>query len=138
MPIATTNPATGETVRTFEELTAEELEARLAKAAATFVTYRRTALSQRAQWLNAAADILEAEANEIGAVMTTEMGKTLAAAKAEVLKCAKSARYYAENAEGFLADEPIDDPGVVSASQAYTRWQPLGPVLAVMPWNFPL
>ena len=91
MPIATTNPATGETVRTFEELTAEELEARLAKAAATFTTYRRTPMSQRAQWLNAAADILEAEADEIGAMMTTEMGKTLAAAKAEVLKCAPAA-----------------------------------------------
>jgi succinate-semialdehyde dehydrogenase / glutarate-semialdehyde dehydrogenase len=138
MPIATTNPATGETLRTFEELTAEELEDRLAKAAATFSTYRRTSMSQRAQWLNVAADILEAEAEEIGAMMTTEMGKTLAAAKAEVLKCAKGARFYAANAESFLADEPVGDPAVVSASKAYTRWQPLGPVLAVMPWNFPL
>jgi len=138
MPIATTNPATGETLRTFEALTADELEGRLAKAAATFSSYRRTPMTDRAQWMTAAADILEAEAGEIGAVMTTEMGKTLAAAKAEVLKCAKGFRYYAANAPRFLADEPLDDPGVVSASQAYTRWQPLGPVLAVMPWNFPL
>ncbi len=138
MAITTTNPATGETLRTFEPLADNQIEERLARAAATFRTYRRTSFAQRARWLRAAADLFDAEIDEIAAIMTTEMGKTLASSKAEVAKCAKGARFYAEHAQAFLADEPLADPTSVNASAAYTRWQPLGPVLAVMPWNFPL
>jgi succinate-semialdehyde dehydrogenase/glutarate-semialdehyde dehydrogenase len=137
MPIATVNPATGELVRTFEPLRPDQLEAALAGAATGFAELRRTTFSQRAQWLLAAADLLEKEEAETARVMTTEMGKTLAAARAEVAKCAAGCRYYAEHAEAFLADEPAD-AGAVGASRAYTRYEPIGPVLAVMPWNFPL
>jgi len=137
MAIATVNPATGETIKTFDPLAVEELEAKLARADATFQSYRLTTFAQRAEWMQEAADILDKEADAIAAVMTTEMGKTLKAAKAEALKCAKACRFYAEHAEAFLADEPAD-PGAVGAKQAYTRYLPIGPVLAVMPWNFPL
>ncbi|HEY4928157.1 MAG TPA: NADP-dependent succinic semialdehyde dehydrogenase [Acidimicrobiales bacterium] len=137
MAIATINPATGTTERTFEEISDEEVERILARAAATFRTYRRTSFAERGAWMVRAAGILEDEVDHIAAMMTTEMGKTLAAAKAEALKCAKACRYFAEHAESFLVDEPAD-AGAVGADSAYARWQPLGPVLAVMPWNFPL
>ncbi|MGZ4528045.1 MAG: NADP-dependent succinic semialdehyde dehydrogenase [Mycobacterium sp.] len=138
MPIATINPATGETVKTFTPATDEEVDAAIARAYQRFHDYRRdTTFAQRAQWANATADLLEAEADETAAMMTLEMGKTLASAKAEVLKCAKGFRYYAENAEKLLADEPAD-AAKVGAAKAYTRYQPLGVVLAIMPWNFPL
>jgi succinate-semialdehyde dehydrogenase/glutarate-semialdehyde dehydrogenase len=137
MAIATVNPATGETIKAFDPLSVEELDARLARADEAFRSYRLTTFAQRAGWLQAAADILDKEADSIAADMTTEMGKTLKAAKAEALKCAKACRFYAEHAEAFLADEPAD-PGSVGAKQAYTRYLPIGPVLAVMPWNFPL
>ncbi len=137
MAIATVNPATGETIKAFDPLSVEELDARLARAHEAFQSYRLTTFSQRAEWLQAAADILEKEADAIAAVMTTEMGKTLKSAKAEAVKCAKACRFYAENAEAFLADEPAD-AGAVNAKKAYTRYLPIGPVLAVMPWNFPL
>jgi succinate-semialdehyde dehydrogenase/glutarate-semialdehyde dehydrogenase len=137
MPIATTNPATGQVERTFTALTEAELDNRLQAAADGFGTLRTTSFAQRAQWMQAAADILDAERDDLARVMTTEMGKTLASAKAEVSKCAKACRYYAEHAEEFLADEPVD-PASVNATNSYVRYQPLGPVLAVMPWNFPL
>ena len=137
MPITTTNPVTGETLRTFDALSDQEIEARIARAAAAFRGYRKTTFAQRAEWMHAAAGSLEAKADDIAALVTLEMGKTLKAANAEVLKCAAGARFYAENAERFLADELID-PESVSAAAAYTHWQPLGPVLAIMPWNFPL
>jgi succinate-semialdehyde dehydrogenase / glutarate-semialdehyde dehydrogenase len=136
--IATINPATGETVKTFTPATDDEVDAAIARAYERFADYRKnTTFAQRAQWANATADLLEAEADQTAAMMTEEMGKTLASAKAEVIKCAKGFRYYAENAEKWLADEPVD-AGKVGAKQAYTRYQPLGVVLAVMPWNFPL
>jgi succinate-semialdehyde dehydrogenase/glutarate-semialdehyde dehydrogenase len=138
MAIATTNPATGEVVKTFEALSPEELEGKLAKAAATAATYRRTTFAQRAGWMRAAADLIEAEANDIAVVMTQEMGKTRRSAAAEALKCAKGMRFYADEAEAMLADEPLADPSKVGASRAFARYQPLGVVLAVMPWNFPL
>jgi succinate-semialdehyde dehydrogenase/glutarate-semialdehyde dehydrogenase len=138
MAIASTNPATGEVVKTFDALRADEIEARLAKAAATARTYRRTTFAERAAWMRAAADLLEAEADDIAAVMTLEMGKTRRSAAAEAKKCATGMRFYAEHAEGMLADEPLADPSVVGASRAFARYQPLGVVLAVMPWNFPL
>ncbi|GAA4682914.1 NADP-dependent succinic semialdehyde dehydrogenase [Gordonia humi] len=135
--IATINPATGETVQTFDPATAEEIESAIALAAARAKTYRTTTFAQRAEWMRAVADLLEAEADDVAAMMTLEMGKTLSAAKGEALKCAKGFRFYAEHAEAMLADEATD-PAAVDASAAYARYQPLGVVLAVMPWNFPL
>lgn len=137
MSIATINPATGETVKTFTPATPDEVEAAIARAYSRFDDYRHTTFAQRAKWANATADLLEAEANQAAAMMTLEMGKTLASARGEALKCAKGFRYYAENAEALLADEPAD-AAAVGAAQAYVRYQPLGVVLAVMPWNFPL
>ena len=137
MAIATINPATGETVRTFDEMTDEEIERALARACDTFASYRLTSYEERAGWMRRAADILDGDVERVAAMMTEEMGKTLASARQEVQKCAKACRYYAEHAAGYLADEPAD-PEAVGATQAYARYQPLGPVLAVMPWNFPL
>ena len=137
MPIATTNPATGKVEQTFDEITDAEVERILALAASTFRTYRTTTFAARGAWMIRAAEILETEVDRIATTMTTEMGKTLAAAKAEVLKCAKACRYFAEHAESFLVDERAD-ASAVGAADAYAAWQPLGPVLAVMPWNFPL
>jgi succinate-semialdehyde dehydrogenase/glutarate-semialdehyde dehydrogenase len=137
MAIATTNPATGKIEKTFDSLTDSEVDTRIALAAATAVEYRRTSFAERAGWMNAAADRLESACEEIARVMTTEMGKTIVSARAEVLKCAKGCRFYAEHAESFLAEEPAD-AAAVGASRAYVRYEPIGPVLAVMPWNFPL
>ena len=137
MPIATTNPATAEIVQTFEEMSEEEVERALAAAAAAYASYRLTSFGARAGWMRQAAEILDGEQDKVAAMMTMEMGKTLAAARQEVAKCAMACRYYADHAEGFLTDEPAD-AGSVGAVQAYARYQPLGPVLAIMPWNFPL
>ena len=137
MAIATVNPATGETIKTFDEMSEADVERCLAAAAAVHESYRLTSFAERAGWMRAAAGILDGEQDQIAAMMTTEMGKTLAAAKQEVAKCATACRYYAEHAERFLADEPAD-AGAVGAQNAYVRYQPLGPVLAIMPWNFPL
>ncbi|WP_448422490.1 NADP-dependent succinic semialdehyde dehydrogenase [Mycolicibacter minnesotensis] len=135
--MATTNPATGETVKTFIAHTDAEVDAAITRAANRFAEYRRTSFAQRAAWTHAAADLLEAEADEVAAMMTLEMGKTLASAKAEALKCVKGFRFYADNTERLLADEAAD-ASKVNASKAFARYQPLGVVLAVMPWNFPL
>jgi succinate-semialdehyde dehydrogenase / glutarate-semialdehyde dehydrogenase len=137
MTIATVNPATGETVTTFEPLPQRGVDAALERAARAFQAYRRTSVEERAGWCRAVADIIDGDAEAIAHTMTVEMGKTLAAAKAEALKCAKAFRYYADHAAAFLADEPAD-AGRVGAARAFTGYQPLGPVLAVMPWNFPL
>ena len=137
MAIATTNPVNGEVLKTFEAMSPEEVGQRIARAADGFEVLRRTSFAQRAGWLTAAADILDAEVDSIAATMTTEMGKTLASAKAEVAKCAKACRFFAAHAERLLADEPADAVAV-SATRAYAIYRPLGPVLAVMPWNFPL
>src|ERR1700738_4369414 len=137
MTIATINPTTGETVKTFNPATDVEIDAALARAHDRFVDYRHTGFAQRAGWARRTADLLEAEAEQVAAMMTLEMGKTLTSAKTEALKCAKGFRYYAEHAEAMLADEPAD-AAAVGASRAFARYQPLGPVLAIMPWNFPL
>ena len=137
MAISSINPATGQTLKIFTELTDEEVDQALARAADTFLTYRRTSFAQRAAWMTASADLLDAEVDRVAEMMTSEMGKTLAAARLEVQKCARACRYFAEHAEEFLADEPAD-ADAVGATSAYSRYQPLGPVLAVMPWNFPL
>ncbi|MEU5591463.1 NADP-dependent succinic semialdehyde dehydrogenase [Streptomyces sp. NPDC020298] len=140
MPIATVNPANGETLKTYEAMGEEELERRLQLAEATFRTYRTTSFADRARLLTRAADLLDEDQAEIGRVMTTEMGKPVKQARAEAAKCAKAMRWYAEHAEELLADdEPaqsdVKDSG---ASRVRVRYRPLGPVLAVMPWNFPL
>ncbi|OLT24689.1 NADP-dependent succinic semialdehyde dehydrogenase [Actinomadura sp. CNU-125] len=136
--IATTNPATGKVEKTFDAAADEEIDRRIALAARTFATYRTTEVARRAEWMTAAADVLDREAGEIGAMLTTEMGKTLAAAEAEVHKCAKACRFYAGHAAEFLAEHRPADPADVGAQDAYVRYEPMGPVLAVMPWNFPL
>ncbi len=133
MAISTVNPATGEELKTFESLTEEGVEEKIRLAFDTFREYRETSFAERSRMLTRAAEILEEEAEAFGRLMTTEMGKTLAAATAEAKKCARGCRYYAEKAEGFLADEPVEFEG----ARAFVRYQPLGPVLAIMPWNFP-
>jgi succinate-semialdehyde dehydrogenase/glutarate-semialdehyde dehydrogenase len=138
MPIATVNPATGETLETFQPHDVTEVGRRITQAADAAIALRDTTYAERAEWMNASADILEADVERAARMLTLEMGKPIAQARAEVLKCAKSMRFYAEHAESFLADEPLADPAAVAASQAWTVWQPLGVVLAVMPWNYPL
>jgi succinate-semialdehyde dehydrogenase/glutarate-semialdehyde dehydrogenase len=133
MGIATINPATGETIKTFERESASSIEAKLARSQQTFEQYRKTPMSQRAEWLNVAAEILERDKLSFGKMMTTEMGKPLKSAIAEVEKCALVCRYYAEHAADFLADVPAS----TDASKSFVRYQPLGVILAVMPWNFP-
>ncbi|MCA1993106.1 MAG: NAD-dependent succinate-semialdehyde dehydrogenase [Coleofasciculus sp. S288] len=133
MGIATINPATGETVKTFEPLSGEAIEAKLALAQQAFEQYRKTPMSQRAAWLKEAAEILERDKVSVGKVMTTEMGKTVQSAIAEAEKSAWVCRYYADNAAEFLADVPAS----TDATQSFVRYQPLGAILAVMPWNFP-
>ncbi|MEJ1198551.1 MULTISPECIES: NADP-dependent succinic semialdehyde dehydrogenase [unclassified Streptomyces] len=140
MPIATVNPANGETLRTYEAMGEEEIERRLQLAEATFRTYRTTAFDERARLMHRAADLLEEDQEEIGEVITTEMGKPVKQARAEAAKCAKAMRWYADHAAELLADEEPAESDVKDsgASRALVRYRPLGPVLAVMPWNFPL
>ena len=138
MAIAVVNPTTGETLEEFVEHSAHEVETRLQNAQDAYETLRSTSYQQRGVWMKKAADILEAEVNDLSRMITIEMGKPIAQSVGEVLKCAKSMRFYADNAEGFLQDEPLEDPSTVGASQAYVHYQPLGVVLAVMPWNYPL
>src|SRR5438874_2571095 len=133
MAIATVNPATGQVVKTFESLSDAQIEVRLQKAADTFLSYRRVPFAERAQKMLKAAAILDGEKETFAKMMTTEMGKTFRSAVDEAAKCAWVCRYYAENAERFLADEVVE----TTASRSYIRYQPLGAVLAVMPWNFP-
>jgi len=133
MAIATVNPATGQVLKTFESLSDAQLEVKLQKAADTFLTYRKAPFAERARLMLNAAAILEKEKETYASVMTTEMGKTFRSAVDEAAKCAWVCRYYAENAERFLADEIVE----TTAKRSYIRYLPLGPVLAVMPWNFP-
>lgn len=138
MAIATINPATGRTEREFAPHTAEEVEARIARAASAFRALADTTFDERAQWMRESARLLDADVDELAALITTEMGKPITASRAEVQKCARSMRFYADRAEEFLRDQPLADAGAVGASRAFTTWQPLGVVLAVMPWNYPL
>jgi succinate-semialdehyde dehydrogenase/glutarate-semialdehyde dehydrogenase len=133
MTIASINPATGETMKTFEPLSDQHLEEKLQRAFDTFGNYRRSSFAERAQMMMRAAEILEQEKQEFARVMTLEMGKPIKAAVQEAEKCALVCRYYAENAETHLADEIVG----TNATESYVRFQPLGAVLAVMPWNFP-
>ena len=133
MTIASINPATGQVLRTYTPLSEPELDARLQCADDAFRRYRRTPLAERARMLLRTAEILENEKEKFGRLMVTEMGKTLKAAIEEAAKCAWGCRYYAEQAERFLGDETVE----TSASRSYVTYQPLGPILAIMPWNFP-
>jgi len=133
MAIATINPATGEVIRKFEALGDAEVDDKITNAATAFRSYRKTPMADRAGWMIKAAEILESEKEPIGRMMTLEMGKTLASAVAETEKCASTCRYYAEHAPQFVADEPI----ATSAAKSFIRYEPIGIVLAVMPWNFP-
>ncbi|MET8279564.1 NADP-dependent succinic semialdehyde dehydrogenase [Micromonospora sp. NPDC005174] len=135
--IATTNPATGQVLKTYEAMSTEQLDAAIERTDLAYRHLRGTGVDERARWMNAAADLLDAERDEIARIMTTEMGKTYAAAQAEVTKCAAAARFYADKASAFLADQPAD-AAAVKATRAFIRYQPIGVVLAVMPWNFPL
>ena len=133
MTIATINPATGRTERTFEPLSDAELDSRIQCAADTYRRYRRLALPERTRLLLRAAEILEAEKENFGRLMAMEMGKTLKAAVDEAVKSAWGCRYYAEHAQHFLAEEEV----ATSATRSVIRYEPIGPILAVMPWNFP-
>jgi succinate-semialdehyde dehydrogenase/glutarate-semialdehyde dehydrogenase len=137
MGIASVNPVTGETSKEFAALTEREIDACIARSDEVFRAHRRDSYAVRAGWLRRVGELLDAERGDVARLMTAEMGKTVAAAEAEVAKCARLCRFYAERAAGFLADEPAD-ADAVGARRAYVRWEPLGPVLAVMPWNFPL
>ncbi|KDN87343.1 NADP-dependent succinic semialdehyde dehydrogenase [Kitasatospora cheerisanensis] len=139
MPIATVNPADGRTVEVFDPLDEAGVEARLARAQSAFESWRLSTFAQRSELMHRAAELLEQANEQIARTMTLEMGKPLAQARAEAAKCAKSMHWYADRAEELLADEhpakeDVEDSGGVSA---YVRYRPLGPVLAVMPWNFP-
>lgn len=138
MPIATINPTTGVTEREFAEHTAAEIDERVAQAHAAYQSMKATTFADRAGWMRAAADLLEADLDDAARMLTVEMGKTIAQARAEVLKSAKAMRFYADKAEEFLSGSPLADPSAVGAAAAYTRYEPLGVVLAVMPWNYPL
>lgn len=138
MPIAITNPTTGLVEEEFAEHSDEEVHRRLALAQAAHETLKRSSFAERAVWMNHAADLMESDADTLAALVVREMGKPLAQAKAEALKCVRNMRFYAANAERFLQDEVLADPSSVNASAAWSRYEPLGVVLAVMPWNFPL
>src|SRR4051812_38379417 len=131
--IASINPASGETLRTFAPLSDRDLDHRLSRAEEAYRIYRKTSYADRKRWLTSAADILENERDRLGAIMTLEMGKPIGAARAEAAKCATACRYYVEHGERLLADEAIETGG----GRSFIRYQPIGPVLAVMPWNFP-
>src|ERR1044071_9864442 len=131
--VASVSPVTGELLREFEQHSDDTVESKIALAAATFREYRKIPFAQRAKWMLRAAEILESEKEKFGRMMTQEMGKTLKSAVQEAEKSASGCRYYAENAERFLADEEAK----TTAARSFVRYQPIGPVLAVMPWNFP-
>jgi succinate-semialdehyde dehydrogenase/glutarate-semialdehyde dehydrogenase len=134
MAIRTLNPATGELVRTFKAHTDEEIETKLQQAVETFRAWRRVPFAERGRMMVRACQILESDKNQLAKTMTIEMGKPFSAAVQEVEKCARACDYYAKNAECFLADEKAQS----SATRTFVKYQPLGPVLAIMPWNFPL
>ena len=138
MAIATVNPTTGKTEMIIEPHSAEEVDERIGQAHAAFEELRGTTFEQRARWMRAAADFLEDQAEGIGELITVEMGKPIAQSVAEVRKAVKAMRFYAENSADFLADAPLEEPARVGASAAYSKYEPLGVVLAVMPWNYPI
>jgi succinate-semialdehyde dehydrogenase / glutarate-semialdehyde dehydrogenase len=133
MPIATTNPFTGENLKAFEALTPKQLDDKLQLSAEAFACYRRTTFEARARWIVRAAEILERDVQELARLITIEMGKPLVSSVQEIEKCALVCRHYARHAERYLQDEMIE----TNATRSFVRYLPLGPVLAIMPWNYP-
>jgi succinate-semialdehyde dehydrogenase/glutarate-semialdehyde dehydrogenase len=133
MAIASINPTTGELLRTFEALSDAQVDQKVQLAAEAFARHRKTSFAERARMMNKAAEILDAEKETLARLMTLEMGKTFRSAVDEAAKCAWACRYYAENAERFLAEEVIE----TTASRSSVRYQPLGLILVIMPWNYP-
>jgi succinate-semialdehyde dehydrogenase/glutarate-semialdehyde dehydrogenase len=131
--IASINPVDNSLFKSFQPATQAAIEAALTRAATAFLRHRETPLAERAAKLARAAEILESDSDRYGRMLTLEMGKPITAARAEVSKCALACRYYAEHGAELLADDVI----ATSARQSFVRYQPLGVVLAVMPWNFP-
>src|ERR1043166_3356936 len=133
MAIGSINPATGEKLKEFSPFDDAEIEKRLGRAENAFRRYRRTTFTQRSELLDAVTELLFQEKNKFARIITLEMGKLLRDSVAEIEKCARGCRFYAENAERFLEDEPAQ----TDAARSYVRYEPIGPVLAIMPWNFP-
>jgi succinate-semialdehyde dehydrogenase/glutarate-semialdehyde dehydrogenase len=138
MAIATVNPATGETVSTFAPHDSAEVDRRIGEAHDAFVTMKASTFADRSAWMHAAADLVESDVEHLAQLMTIEMGKPIGQARNEALKCARSMRFYADRAEEYLAEEVLAHPAAVGASRASAVAQPLGVVLAVMPWNYPM
>jgi succinate-semialdehyde dehydrogenase/glutarate-semialdehyde dehydrogenase len=133
MPIATINPATGEVIKTFQPLTEADIEKKVQLAVSVFKSERKTPFAERSRRMFKAAEILERDKDKFAHLMTLEMGKTYKSAVAEAVKCTTACRYYAENIEKFMTDEVVE----TGAKKSFVRYQPIGPILAVMPWNFP-
>src|SRR5256712_10693586 len=133
MSISSINPATEKTLRTFEPFSTARVNESIDRSVVAFRRHRRTSFAERANCMGKAAGILDAECRELGRLMTLEMGKPIKAAVAEAEKCATACRYYADNAERFLANQPVQMEG----GESWVAFQPLGVVLAIMPWNFP-
>ena len=133
MAIASVDPTTGKLLKSFSPLSRADLDQKLQKATETFRVYRHTSIAERSRMMKRAAEILDAEKEVFGRLMTSEMGKTFRSAVEECLKCAWACRYFAESAERWLADEVIE----TGAGRTFIHYEPIGPVLAVMPWNFP-
>src|SRR5271154_7603537 len=137
MPIATINPATGETLQTFQPLSSAEIEHKPQLPPPPSPAERKTPFAERARRMLKAADILGRDKEKFAKLMTLEMGKPYKAAVAEAVKCTTGCRYYAENAEQILADEVIETGAPIGSKKSFIRYRPIGPILAVMPWNFP-
>src|SRR5437773_9059376 len=133
MAITSTNPATGEKLKDFQAFTDDQIEKCLSRAERVFSHHRREPFAKRAQLIMAAASLLEQEKDQLARTITLEMGKLFRDAVEEIEKCVRGCRFYAENGERFLEDEPAQ----TDAAESYVQYQPLGPVLAIMPWNFP-
>lgn len=136
--IRSINPSTEDVLATFEEDTDDTVEAKLSMAAAAVSELAAAGWTQRAAWTKAAADLLESELDSVAAMITAEMGKPIVQSRTEVLKSAHTMRFYADNAEQFLTGRTLENPAAVNASEAGTRFDPLGVILAVMPWNYPI
>lgn len=134
MAFASTNPATGETVATFENMSEAQIEVALAASMSAHRTLKSWSMEDRKAAMHRIADILDAEADELGAIITLEMGKTLKSAIGEVKKCAMGCRWYADNVQSIMADEPIE----ATSATTYKKYLPMGPIMVVMPWNYPL
>src|SRR5438874_6533006 len=133
MAIASINPATGELTKHFEAHSDAEIEAALARAASAFEKHRRSSFASRAAKLQRAAEILEKDSDQFARIITSEMGKLFRGSIEEIEKCARGCRYYAEHGEKFLTEQSVSS----DAARSLIRYEPLGIILAIMPWNFP-